>query len=76
MALDQNIIIALASNPEALAAYIASMTAVPVTPAIGTPLPAEPVPAAAITAAPVAPAVEVAPAAPAAPAVERVKTES
>ena len=55
MALDQNVLIALAPYPVELAKYIASVTAVPVTPAVGVPVP-EPVPAAPITAAPVAPA--------------------
>ena len=64
MPLDQNIIIALAGNPVALTAYIESQTVVPVTPAVGVPVP-EPVPAP-ITQAPVAPA-PVAPA-PVAPA--------
>ena len=65
MTLDVNIIAALASNPEALNAYIASQTVVPVTPAVGVPV--EPVPAAPITAAPVAP-VTPAPVAPVTPA--------
>jgi len=71
MPLDQNVIIALAPYPVELAKYIESQTVVPLTPAVGVPVP-EPVPALPITQAPVAPAPVVpAPVAPApvAPAV-------